>query len=51
MDEKLIKIYEKCTKLNFEPFDIPNYNYCDFLFRHFHLTREQHEVLMKRQYK
>ena len=30
MDEKLLKIYEKCTKLNFEPFDISNYNYCDF---------------------
>ena len=30
MDEKLIKIYEKCTKLNVEPFDISNYNYCDF---------------------
>ena len=30
MDEQLLKIYEKCTKLNFEPFDISNCNYCDF---------------------
>ena len=30
LDEKLLKIYEKCTKLNFEPFNISNYNYCDF---------------------